>query len=92
MKPQSLHTMRSRDEGRTWENLTQIAYPKGARFVEQHLPTPDQDPATERPTTYKEATLLKVWRPLARRSGSRAVPGRSGSAGGRRRALGRPEC
>ena len=32
---------RSRDEGRTWENLTQLQYPKGARFVEQHLPTPD---------------------------------------------------
>jgi photosystem II stability/assembly factor-like uncharacterized protein len=52
---------RSRDEGRTWENLTQIAYPKGARFVEQHLPTPDQDPSAERPTTYKQASLLKVW-------------------------------
>lgn len=52
---------RSRDEGRTWENLTQIAYPKGARFVEQHLPTPDQDPNADEPTTYKEAALLKVW-------------------------------
>lgn len=51
---------RSRDDGATWENLTQIAYPKGARFIEQHLPTPGQDPS-ERPTTYKEATLLKVW-------------------------------
>ena len=51
---------RSRDDGATWENLTQIAYPKGARFIEQHLPTPGQD-ASERPTTYKEATLLKVW-------------------------------
>lgn len=52
---------RSRDEGRSWEELNQIAYPKGARFVEQHLPTPDQDPAAARPTTYKQATLLKVW-------------------------------
>jgi photosystem II stability/assembly factor-like uncharacterized protein len=51
---------RSRDDGATWENLTQIAYPKGARFIEQHLPTPGED-ASERPTTYKEATLLKVW-------------------------------
>jgi hypothetical protein len=52
---------RSRDDGKTWENLTQIAYPKGARFIEQHLPTPDQDPNAEQPTTYKQATLLKVW-------------------------------
>jgi hypothetical protein len=51
---------RSKDHGATWENLTQIAYPKSARFVEQHLPTPGQAP-TDRPTTYKEAALLKVW-------------------------------
>lgn len=49
---------RSKDGGKTWENLTQIAYPKGARFIEQHLPTPG---APERPTTYKDASLLKVW-------------------------------
>src|SRR6476659_7500102 len=52
---------RSRDEGRTWDGLTQIAYPKGARFVEQHLPTPDSDPNADQPTTYKDAALLKVW-------------------------------
>jgi photosystem II stability/assembly factor-like uncharacterized protein len=53
---------RSKDGGATWEHLTQIAYPKGARFVEQHMPTPGQDPmATGRPTTYKDASLLKVW-------------------------------
>ena len=52
---------RSKDEGATWENLTQIAYPKGARVIEQHLPTPDEDPNTEHPTKYKDASLLKVW-------------------------------
>ncbi|HZS41094.1 MAG TPA: hypothetical protein VFF06_29900 [Polyangia bacterium] len=52
---------RSRDDGKTWEHLNDLAYPKGARFVEQHLPTPDQDFNAERPTTYKPATLLKVW-------------------------------
>ncbi len=53
---------RSKDGGATWENLTQLAYPKGARFVEQHLPTPDeQSDGTERPTSYKDAALLKVW-------------------------------
>jgi photosystem II stability/assembly factor-like uncharacterized protein len=51
---------RSKDDGASWESLTQLAYPKGARFVEQHLPTPGDEPA-ERPTTYKDATLLKVW-------------------------------
>ena len=51
---------RSKDDGATWQNLTDIAYPKGARFVEQHLPTPDQDPG-ERPTSYKQAALSKVW-------------------------------
>src|SRR6185436_7172407 len=51
---------RSKDDGKTWENLTQIAYPKGARFIEQHLPTPGQDDSAK-PTTYKEASLLKVW-------------------------------
>jgi photosystem II stability/assembly factor-like uncharacterized protein len=52
---------RSKDDGATWENLTQLAYPKGARFLEQHLPTPDMDPTAEEPTKYKDATLLKVW-------------------------------
>ena len=52
---------RSKDDGATWENLTQIAYPKGARFVEQHLPTPDADPSAQNPTAYKDAALLKVW-------------------------------
>src|SRR4051812_42623287 len=51
---------RSRDEGRTWENLTQIVYPKGARFVEQHLPTPNGNEG-DKATTYKDAALLKVW-------------------------------
>jgi BNR/Asp-box repeat len=52
---------RSKDGGATWENLSQLAYPKGARFIEQHLPTPDMDFTAEQPTKYKEASLLKVW-------------------------------
>ncbi|MBX3186352.1 MAG: exo-alpha-sialidase [Labilithrix sp.] len=52
---------RSRDDGATWESSIPIGYPKGARFVEQHLPTPETDPGAEKPTTYKEASLLKVW-------------------------------
>lgn len=52
---------RSRDGGATWEHLSQLAYPKGARFVEQHLPTPGQSEAADRAITYKDASLLKVW-------------------------------
>lgn len=52
---------RSKDGGATWENLSDLAYPKGARFVEQHLPTPDASPGANAPTTYKAASLLKVW-------------------------------
>jgi hypothetical protein len=52
---------RSKDGGATWENLSQIAYPKGARFVEQHMPTPDGGNGGEKPTSYKDAALLKVW-------------------------------
>src|SRR5688572_5163133 len=51
---------RSKDEGATWEHLHQLAYPKGARFIEQHLPSPDGS-MPDKPTTYKDAALLKVW-------------------------------
>jgi hypothetical protein len=63
---------RSKDDGRTWQHVNQIAYPKGARFVEQHLPTPDEDARSEKPTTYKDATLLKVW---VMAFGGKAEPG-----------------
>jgi hypothetical protein len=52
---------RSRDEGRTWQDLTQLAYPPGARFIEQHLPSPEAAPAPDAPARYKAASLLKVW-------------------------------
>jgi photosystem II stability/assembly factor-like uncharacterized protein len=52
---------RSRDDGATWQDLTQLAYPKGARFIEQHLPTPDAAPGGDAALTYKPASLLKVW-------------------------------
>lgn len=52
---------RSRDGGATWEHMSQLVYPPGARFVEQHLPSPTDDPNAEHPTTYKNAALLKVW-------------------------------
>ena len=50
---------RSKDDGATWQHVTNLAYPKGARFIEQHMPTPGTN--DERPTTYKDAALLTVW-------------------------------
>ncbi|MCC7543052.1 MAG: hypothetical protein IT379_42945 [Deltaproteobacteria bacterium] len=75
---------RSKDGGATWEMLTQIAYPEGARFVEQHLPSPGEDPSVEKPTTYKPATLLRCGcsrsvGPISREPSTRA-PCRAGSS------------
>jgi photosystem II stability/assembly factor-like uncharacterized protein len=52
---------RSKDDGATWQHLSQLAYPKGARFIEQHLPTPGEEPPADAPPRYKDASLLKVW-------------------------------
>lgn len=52
---------RSRDAGASWEHLHELAYPPGARFVEQHLPTPDGEADPDGPQTTRPATLLKVW-------------------------------
>jgi hypothetical protein len=39
-----------------------ILSPPRARFIEQHLPSPTDDPSAEdAPETYKAASLLKVW-------------------------------
>lgn len=52
---------RSRDGGQTWEHLHQLAYPAGARFIEQHLPSPENEWGAKTPLAYKDAALLKVW-------------------------------
>ena len=52
---------RSKDNGVTWEHLGQFAYPARARYIEQHMPSPTDDPAAEYPNTYKDAALMKVW-------------------------------
>lgn len=53
---------RSRDGGGTWEDLSSLKYPEGARYIVKVLPTPDFDPTA--PTgapEYKDATVLKIW-------------------------------
>lgn len=65
---------RSRDGGATWEDLSSLKYPAGARHIVQVLPTPDFDPAA--PTgqsEYKDAAVYKIWN-LA--FGSASQPGR----------------
>jgi hypothetical protein len=53
--------MRSRDEGATWEDASRIAYPKGARYIEQLIPDPKVMEEAQKPIRYKPAALMKVW-------------------------------
>lgn len=65
---------RSKDRGKTWEDVKPIKFPKGARYIVKYLPSPDSDPSA--PTAapeYKEASVLKIWS-LA--FGGRDQPGR----------------
>ncbi|MDJ0832544.1 MAG: hypothetical protein QNJ69_03415 [Gammaproteobacteria bacterium] len=53
---------RSRDDGGSWEDLSSVKYPKGARYVVKYLPTPDFDP--DSPTgqpEYADASVYKIW-------------------------------
>lgn len=53
---------RSRDGGKTWQNVLSLKYPEGARYIVKVLPTPDFDPAA--PTglpEYADATVYKIW-------------------------------
>jgi len=52
---------RSRDDGKTWEDAPQIAYPEGARYLGSDQPDPAAEgEGTEEPRP-KDATLLKLW-------------------------------
>ena len=53
---------RSRDNGKTWEDVLSLKYPKGARYIVKYLPTPDFDPeAPVGEPEYKDASVLKIW-------------------------------
>lgn len=53
---------RSRDAGASWEDLSSLKYPAGARYIVKYLPTPDFDPEAPvgRPE-YQDATVYKIW-------------------------------
>jgi len=53
---------RSRDGGATWDDISSLKYPNGARYIVKYLPTPDFNP--ESPSAqaeYGNATVLKIW-------------------------------
>lgn len=53
---------RSRDEGKTWEDLSSLKYPEGARHIVNYMPTPDFDPATPAAQAeYTDAIVYKIW-------------------------------
>lgn len=53
---------RSRDGGHTWDDLSTLKYPEGARYIVKYLPTPDFDPAApSAKPEYALATVLKIW-------------------------------
>lgn len=50
---------RSTDGGKTWEDATQIKYPKGARYLGTAMPSEDS-PELGKPQL-RDATVLKLW-------------------------------
>jgi photosystem II stability/assembly factor-like uncharacterized protein len=53
---------RSRDGGSSWEDLSSVKYPEGARYIVKYLPTPDFDPeAPAGEPEYRDATVFKIW-------------------------------
>jgi len=53
---------RSRNGGKTWEDISSLKYPDGARHIAQVLPTPDFDPEAPNGTPeYADAAVYKIW-------------------------------
>lgn len=53
---------RSKDGGLSWEDITSIKYPEGARHIVQYIPTEDFDPeAPAGEPEYKDAIVYKIW-------------------------------
>lgn len=53
---------RSRDGGASWQDLSSLKYPEGARYIRKYLPTPDSDPAAPSSAPeYGDAVVYKIW-------------------------------
>jgi photosystem II stability/assembly factor-like uncharacterized protein len=52
---------RSRDDGATWEDASQIKYPEGARYLSPAPPAEADAPDAPKDVTIKNATVLKLW-------------------------------
>ena len=51
---------KSTDEGRTWQDASQVKYPEGARYLAPPDPDEEQEGEPQR-FTIRTATLLKLW-------------------------------
>lgn len=51
---------RSEDDGKSWQDITSLKYPEGARYITKFLPTGDED---EQPkaNNYSNAAVYKIW-------------------------------
>jgi photosystem II stability/assembly factor-like uncharacterized protein len=49
---------RSSDDGRTWEDAPEVAFPEGARYLGTPLPSEDGEVGA---TVLRDATVLKLW-------------------------------
>ncbi|HEY0562872.1 MAG TPA: sialidase family protein [Methylophilus sp.] len=53
---------RSRDDGATWQDISSLKYPTGARYIVKYLPTPDFNAeAPSAQAVYADASVLKIW-------------------------------
>lgn len=53
---------RSRDNGKSWEDLSSLKYPPGARHIVSMMPTADFDPAAPAgEPQYADAIVYKIW-------------------------------
>ena len=65
---------RSRDGGKTWQDVLSLKYPEGARYIVKVLPKPGFDPlAPAGEPEYADATVFKIWNLSF---GTAAQPGR----------------
>lgn len=52
---------RSRDNGNSWQDLSSLKYPEGARYITKQLPLPGSEDAPPGPINYSDASVCKIW-------------------------------